>query len=337
MSSIALGVATVAVGAGTAIYGANQQKKTSEANQQNSEKYLKAIQQNEREARKLFDGFMEGYNASKERLAGMSLQDYIGRQVQALNDPYLNEAFRKSKDADWEQAQRFADEGSTQNASIFNRIVDEVGGGNYKELLARRDAAVMGEDIKSLYAEARRLQAPKQMAGSVRRNEDGEVIGGQRGDKFEFDISTTAIKEQNDRMFEKSRTAIEDDRVAAARQQDRAIQFLPMLDYSSFANNAVVQPFNQAKLSSELAMLQAEANMAANAMSMAFSKPLAPAQMSNPMAGQLMAGGTQMALGGIADLYKDSRTSNPNATGASASRGNADSWWGRGAGINPYA
>ena len=316
MSSVWLGVATVAVGAGTAAYGANQQKKSDKANAANQQAYLKSVQQNEKEARKLFDGFMEGYNSSKERLAGMSLRDYIGRQVQALNDPQLNEAFRKSKDADWDQAQRFADEGSTQNASIFNRIVDEVGGGNYKELLARRDQAILGEDIKSLYAEARRLQAPKQAAGSVRRNEDGEVIGGQRGDKFEFDISTTEIQKSNDRMFEKSRTAIEDDRVAAARQQDRAIQFLPMLDYSSFANNSVTQPFNAAKLSSELAMLQADANMAANAMSMAYSKPLAPAQMGNPMAAQMMTQGTQMAIGGIADLYKDNRTGQ-NVTRAS--------------------
>jgi hypothetical protein len=314
MSSAAIW-ATVAVGAATAGAGYLSQRETDKANEQNSQKYLDAIQKNEKEARRLFDGFMKGYNSSKERLEGMSLRDYIGRQVEALNDPVLTASFRKARDGDWEQAQRFADEGSDQNVSIFNRIIDEVGGGNYKELLARRDKAIMGEDIESLYKEARRLQAPKQMAGSVRRNEDGEVIGGQRADKFEFDISTSAIKEQNDRMFEKSRIAIEDDRVAAARQQDRAIQFLPMLDYSSFVNNAVVQPFNEAKLRTELTLLQSEANLAANAMSMAFSKPLAPAQMSNPFAGELMSTGTKAAMGGIADLYKNNQTSYNNGTG----------------------
>lgn len=308
MSSLWIGIATVAVGAGTAAYGANQQKKASKANKENQEKYIKSVQQNEAEARKLFDGFMEGYNNSKERLAGMSIKEYVQNTVTALNDPALNAAFRKAKDGDWEQAQRFADEGSDQNVSIFNRVVDEVGGGNYKELLAKRDAAIFGEDVESLYAEARRLQAPKQMAGSVRRDEDGDVIGGQRGDKFEFDISTTAVKEQNDRIFEKSRVAIEDDRVAAARQQDRAIQFLPMLDYSGYTAQSVVAPYNQAKISAEIAMLQAEATLASNAMAMAYGKPLAPAQIDSSGAAALTAQGTQMALGGLTQLYKDNRT-----------------------------
>lgn len=320
MSSLWIGIATAAVGAGTAVYGANQQKKASKANKQNQEAYLKSVQQNEAEARKLFDSFIEGYNNSKERLEGMSIREYVQNTVTALNDPTLNAAFRKAKDGDWEQAQRFADEGSDQNVSIFNRVVDEVGGGNYKELLAKRDAAIFGEDVESLYSEARRLQAPKQAAGSVRRDENGDVIGGQRGDKFEFDISTTAIKEANDRTFEKSRIAIEDDRVAAARQQDRAIQFLPMLDYSGFTAQSVVAPYNQAKISAELAMLQAEANLASNAMSMAYGKPLAPAQIDSSGAAALTAQGTQMALGGLTQLYKDSRTSNSNSTGASVSR-----------------
>lgn len=308
MSSLWIGVATVAVGAGTAVYGANQAKKGQEANASNTEKYLKSVQQNEKEAKKMFDEFISGYNGSKEKLEGMSLQEYTGNMVAALNDPVLNKAYRDARNGDWEQAQQFAEEGSAQNTSIFHKIIDTVGGGNYQELLKRRDAAIFSEDAETLYKEARRLQAPKQAAGSVRRNEDGEVIGGQRGDKFEFDISTTAIKEANDRVFEKSRTAIEDDRVAAARQQDRAIQFLPMLDYSGFTSTQVVQPYQEGKLRSQLAMLQADATLASNAMSMAFGKPLAPAQIDTSGASALAASGTKMAMGGLADLYKDSRT-----------------------------
>lgn len=320
MSSLWIGVATVAVGAGTAVYGANQAKKGQKANAENTDKYLKAIQANEKEAKKMFDEFISGYNSSKEKLEGMSLQEYTGNMVKTLNDPVLTEAYRNARNGDWEQAQTFAEEGSAQNTSIFHKIVDTVGGGNYQELLKRRDAAIFSEDAETLYKEARRLQAPKQAAGSVRRDENGEVIGGQRNDKFEFDISTTALKESNDRVFEKSRTAIEDDRVAAARQQDRAIQFLPMLDYSGFASTQVVQPYNDAKLRSQLAVLQTEAGLATNAMQMAFGKPLAPSQIDTSGASALAASGTKMAMGGLADLYKDSRTNNPNSTGASATR-----------------
>jgi hypothetical protein len=320
MSSLWIGVATVAVGAGTAAYGANQAKKGQKANQENMDKYIKSVQQNEKEAKKLFDEFIGGYNSSKEKLEGMSLQEYTANMVSTLNDPTLNEAYRNARNGDWEQAQQFAEEGSAQNTSIFHKVIDTVGGGNYQELLKRRDAAIFSEDAETLYKEARRLQAPKQAAGSVRRDENGDVIGGQRGDKFEFDISTTAIKEANDRVFEKSRTAIEDDRVAAARQQDRAIQFLPMLDYSGFASSQVVQPYQEGKLRSQLAMLQADANLASTAMAAAYGAPLAPAQIDTTGASALAASGTKMALGGLTDLYKDSRTNNPNSTGASAGR-----------------
>lgn len=307
MSSVWIGLG---IAAGSAVYGGVQSNKANKANKANQEAFNKATIKNEKEARKLFDGFISDYNNSKERLEGLSLQEYIGNMVEALGDPELQKQYRAAKNADWEQAQRFADEATDQNISAFNRIVDNVSGGDYQQFIKRRNEIVMGESIDSLYKEARRLTAPKQMAGSVRRNpETGEAIGGQRADKFEFDVSTTAIKEANDRQFAKLNTTIESDRTTAERQKERAIQFLPMLDYSGFTSSQVVQPYQAAKISTQLAMLQADATLASNAMSMAFGKPLAPATIDTSKYDAMAAQGTQQAIGSLAELYKTQRSS----------------------------
>lgn len=308
MSAVWIGLA---VSAGTAIYGGVQSNKAGKANKANQQAYLKANMKSEKEARKMFDGFIKGYNSSKEKLEeGMTLEAYIGNMVKALGDPELEKQYRAARNGDWEQAQRFADEATDQNISAFNRIVDNVSGGDYQKFLKKRNDIIMSEDVDSLYKEARRLTAPRQMAGSVRRDpETGEAIGGQRGDKFEFDVSTTAIKESHDRQFAKLTTAIESDRTTAERQKERAISFLPMLDYSGFTSSQVVQPFQQQSTAAQLAMLQADANMAANAMSMAFGKPLAPAQIDTSRYDAMAMQGTQQSIGALAELYKTQRTS----------------------------
>jgi hypothetical protein len=316
MSSLWIGLGTLAVSAGSAIASNNRAKKGQAANEANQKAYNKATIKSEKEARKLFDGFIGDYNASKEKLEqGMTLQEYIGNMVEALGDPNLEREFRAAKNGDWEQAQRFADEGTDQNISTFNRIVDNVSGGDYDAMVKARNKAILSEDIDSLYKEARRLQAPKQMAGSVKRDpKTGEVIGGQRADKFEFDISTTAIKENNDRVFAKTSQALEADRNTASRMQERAIQFLPMLDYSGFTASQVVGPYQQQKLQSQLAILGAEANMATNAMSMAYGKPLAPAQIDTSRYEAQTAASTQQALGALAELYKTQRATSATSS-----------------------
>lgn len=313
MSSVWIGLG---IAAGSAVYGGVQSNKANKANKANQQAYNKGVIKSEKEARKLFDGFIGDYNSSKEKLEeGITLQEYIGNMITALGDPELEKQFRAAKNADWEQAQRFADEATDQNISAFNRVVDNVSGGDYQKFIKKRNEIVMSEDVDSLYKEARRLKAPKQMAGSVRRDpETGEVIGGQRGDKFEFDVSTTAIKEANDRQFAKLNTTIESDRTAAERQKERAIQFLPMLDYAGFTSSQVVQPYQTAKVSTQLAMLQADANMAANAMSMAFGKPLAPAQIDTSKYDAMAAAGTQQAIGSLAELYKNQRSTTTTAS-----------------------
>jgi len=318
MSSVWIGAA---VAVGSAAYGGYQSNKANKANKANQEAFNKATIKNEKEARKLFNGFINDYNSSKEKLEeGLSLQEYIGNMVKALGDPELQAQYRSARDGDWEQAQRFADEATDQNISTFDRIIDSVSGGDYDKFIEARNKTVLGEGIENLYKEARRLQAPKQMAGSVRRDpETGEVLGGQRADKFEFDISTTAIKENNDRIFAKSSQAIEADRNTAARMQERAIQFLPMLDYSGFTAGQVVAPFQAQKLQAQLSMLGMEASMAANAMSMAFGKPLAPQPIDTSRYDQMAAQGTQQAIGSLAELYKKQRENSSSVSTSSGS------------------
>jgi rubrerythrin len=287
----------VAVSVASAGYGAYSSNKASKAGKANNQKYFDAVAANEEEARMMFDGFMKGYNESAEKLEeGMTIEEYVNRMVTALNDPTLNDAYRKARNGDWEQAQQFADIANRNNISAFDMIVETVSGGDYKAMLERRNQAVLSEDADSLFAEAQRLRAPRQAAGSVVRDEEGEAVGGQRTDKFEFEISESVVREQNDRTFGKARVALEDDRAAAQRQQQRASDFLPFLDYSGFVSQGVVQPLNAGSLSAQLAQLQAQANLANTAMAGATGMPVAPPA-------------------GLASIYKSNQTTSA-ATGS---------------------
>lgn len=307
-----IGIGVAAAGVATS---ASSAKKGRKANKENQEAFNDATRLNEEEARKIYDDFIKQYNSSKEKLnEGLTLQEYISNMVKTLDNPQLTESYRRSRNGDWEQAQRFADQANEQNISAFNMIVDNVSGGDYKAMVAARNKAVLGEDVDTLYEENRRLRNPKIPEGSIKKDAEGNVIGGQRGDKFEFQVSTTTQKEFNDRSFAKSRTAIEDDRAATARQQDKAINFLPFLNYSEFAANNVVRPFQQNQLAAQLAELQIEAGLASNAMGAAFSAPMAPPIVDTSRADAATAQATQQTVALLADLYKTNRTSSTTAT-----------------------
>lgn len=307
--------ATVAVAAGSAAYGGYSTNKANKANKSNQEAYNKATQKSEKEAKKLFNQFLSGYNDAKAELEGLSLQEYIENTVDAIDDPELRKAYYDARNADWDLAQQLADEATEQNLDLFDTALERVGAGSYKDLITARNETILGEDLESIYARSRELQAPRQAAGSVRRDmTTGEPIQGQRGDRIEFQIATEEQLKQNERTFNRSRTAIEDDRAAAVRQQERAISFLPMLDYSQFATTNVVQPYQQAKIQSQLAILQADASLANSAMNAAYRQPEKPLGIDTTASQQLTQDSMKALVGGLTSIYNDNKKNPEGAT-----------------------
>ena len=303
MSGIWIGLG---ISAASAAYGASQTRKGNKANKSNQEAFNLATIKNEKEARKLFDGFISQYNNSAEKLEEeMTLEEYMGRMVKALNNPELEAAYRKSRRGDWAMAQEFADQANEQNLSAFDLAVNRISGGDYDKMLETRNQTIFSENAEDLYKEARRLQAPRQMAGGVVRDKKGTAASGQRSDKYEFQLSESAIRKQNEITFGRSRTAIEDDRVAAQRQQQRASEFLPQLNYSEFTAQNVVQPFNQQSLQAQLSKLQLEAGLASNAMTQAFGVPAAPPAIDTTASQAMTAQGTQAAIAALASMLQD--------------------------------
>ena len=309
----ALIIAAVVGAAGTA-YGASQNKKAADANQANQDAFGKAQQLSEAEARKLYDGLIASYNKSKERAEGISIREYIQAQIEALGDPVLKQKFYESREDDWAMAQKWADEASTQNISVFNRIVDNIGGGSYKNLIAARNKAALGDDIDKAYARAAELRNTRIPAGSVRKAPDGSALPNSRADKFEFGVAYEEVQKSNDRVFAKTTQAINDDRTAAERQQVQASTFLPFLDYAAFTTNSVTQPFNQAKLSLAMNALNNDAQLAGAALGKAVQNPLAPQQIDTAAGDKMIAQGTQLAIGALGQYYSNNKKSGGYST-----------------------
>lgn len=292
-------VAAAAISAGGAMYGADQNKKASDANTRNQQAYNKAIQASEKEARKLYDGYVKEWKkAQKEQGEDLSLQQFISDQIAVLDDPQLQDLYYSVKQEDWDLAQQMADEATEQNMSSFNRLVDNVSGGDYDALVQARNQSVLGADAQSIYNRARELQAPSIMAGSARQGGDSTF---QRADRQEYNVAQESIQQADEIRFTRARAAIEDDRVAAQRQQERALSFLPAIDYTGYANSAVVSPSQSARLQLGMSELNFYANMAAQSMNAAFRPPTAPpAIATNPGDALIKAGmeGTTSALAG---------------------------------------
>ena len=297
---------TLAIGAASAGYGAYQTRKGQKAGAKNTREYYDAIIKNEKEARELFDMFIKNYNESAEKLEeGMTIEQYAENMIKTLGNPELERLYRESRMGDWDQAQQIADMANKQNLSAFDMAVEVVSGGDYKKHLETRNKAAVSEKAEDLYKESARLRAPKTVAGSVTRGNVGQLaVEGQRADKQDFIASLSSVRDFNKTTFERTRTIVEDDRVAAQRQQQRASEFLPLLDYSQFAAQNVVQPFNQDSLRAQLAKLQMEAQLASNAMGAAFGAPQPPPTIDTTASQALTTQGTQMALAGLSSLYK---------------------------------
>ena len=305
---------SLAVTAGSAVYGGVQSNNANKANAANAAAQNKATQKSEKEARQLFNRLMKDYGESKEKLEGMSIHDYIGNMVTSLNNDELSKAYYDARNADWEMAQQWAERATEQNVDLFDSVIDSVGGGNYRELLEIRDQAILGDDIAATYGRARELTAPRQAAGSVVRSSDGTPVTGQRGDALEFSVAKEQILAQQERQFTRSSQAINDDRTAAERQQERAISFLPLLDYSNFTSTQVVQPFQQAQLQAQLAMLQTEASLASAAMGRAYTLPQAAPVASTAASDALVAQSVQSMAGQMAQMYANNSKSTTGTT-----------------------
>ena len=64
------------------------------------------------------------YNQLREERPGLTFREWANERVQALNDPALKEAFRKTKREDFEEAQLIANLASQGNVNTFEMVID---------------------------------------------------------------------------------------------------------------------------------------------------------------------------------------------------------------------
>jgi hypothetical protein len=309
-------VAAAAISAGGAAYGANQNKKAGDANARNQQAYNKAIQANEKEARKLYDDFIKKWEKKKEELGeDFSLAQFVQETIEAAGDPRLQDLYYSTRQQDWERAQAMADEAMSQNESAFNRLVNNVSGGDYQALVQARNQAVLGADAQSIYTRARELQSPNIMAGSVRQGAD---TTGQRADRQEYQIAQESVMQADEIRFNRARAAIEDDRVAAQRQQERALSFLPAIDYLGYAQTSVINPSQNARLQLGMSELNFYANMAAQSMGAAFSSPQPPPAIATNPGDALIRSGVEGVGSALGSLYTNRGTQSGTSTNVPA-------------------
>lgn len=187
------------------------------------------------EAAKEFSKAIDAYNKLVEERPGITFRDFVAERVAALNDPELKEAFRNTRQEDFDFAQSIADQASRKNVDTFNVVFDNLSGGVGKELIDRRNEIALKDDAVSRFQRSLELQAPAIAADSAQFDANGNLIRGQRADAFSFRIAEEADRQARNEQFAKIQSVIESDRSVAERQQEKALSFL---DFGSFTDYA---------------------------------------------------------------------------------------------------
>lgn len=218
------------IGAVSTLGGALLQGSQAKSNQAFAEKVRQDQIAAEEERRETFTAeyakLIDAYNELRDSRPGMTVKDFIGDIVEALDSPELREAFASASDFEFELAQDFADRATKSNLSTFKLAAEELSGGAYDEILGKRNEIALTDDAQSRVNRAIELASPALSAGSVQLgSSDNPFIN--RGDAKVIRVAEEEATKARNEQFAKLFSLTEADRNIAQSQQERAKEFLP--------------------------------------------------------------------------------------------------------------
>lgn len=237
MGVIAAAIVGVAAAGATAYVGSQSNKTAEEQNEamrsDSKEDYTKRLSVAQQNLKKINQEFNK---VLKER-PNTSWESFIKSKLKSVNDPAVRDLYVNGKAEDFAKIQEFAQRASEGNVDNFIQAADEISGGRWNEFINKRNDLVATTDAASRYQRAYELSAPiRGDASTVRYDNQGRLIEGQRADKQAFNIATevqTGIEQEqkNDlRLLENDRAS------AAASQLEKASQFTSFFDATGYAS-----------------------------------------------------------------------------------------------------
>lgn len=310
--------AGVAVAAGSAIYGASQNSKAQGANEDalnlSREDYRARLIAGAKMAKEL--------NAQYNEIVGerpdLSWESFVGDKIKSLNDPWLREAYTNAKKEDFDRWREFAERASVDNVENLESVADELSNGKWQDIIDQRNKLVLETNAADRYARSYELAAPVRTgASTVRYDNEGRLIEGQRADKQAFNIATevqTAVEQEQKQDLRQ----LETDRLSAAeRQSEKARDYMQWFDGTGYATAAeadrskLLHGYQQTDEERAFRLFEMFAGASAGI------TPVAPAYQNSGPGNQLIASGVQLAgstLSAYGNQTKQTQGTTPKST-----------------------
>lgn len=305
-----------AVGVATTAYGAASSARTNKQNKRAAAQ-SKADEESRRErAVAELTKAQDSYNKLREERPGLTFDDWKNEYVKAISDPALRENFRKVREEDFVAATDFAKRASTGNVETFLQARDLVSQGAAPELTSRLNELALTADSPEAMKRAMELRSGYIPSGTVKYDQQGRLVEGQRADKQVFTTAYEADVAARDRQFRMSRDLLSDYTSIADRQSEKARDFLQFAsieptarDLSTSALRTAIG-FQEADERNQFDLIRQYAAAAAGV------QPVQPTYQPTTQSDALMAQGISTAVKGMASYYGN-RTKTPTYNGPS--------------------
>jgi len=230
--------AAIALAATSTAVGVSQNRKAEKQNElarQESQEGYEARLELAAEQAKVFS---EQYDEAVKSRPNLDWNSFVKEKIAAIDDPYLRQVYTQAKDEDFARMQTFANRATDSNTKNLLQVADDLSGGpgKFAEITKKRNELVMNTDAAGRLARTYELAAPLRTgASSVKYDEQGNPIAGQRADAQVFNIAQevqTGIEQEQKQDLRQ----LEVDRLGAAQSQvEKARSFMPFFDATGVA------------------------------------------------------------------------------------------------------
>jgi len=313
--------ASVAISAASAAYGAKQNSDAKKANSQMANESKEDYAARLRAAGVMAAEFEKQYNELTESRPGLSWESFVRDKIKAINDPFLRQFYTTAKQEDFDRLREFAKAATNDNVSNLEAVADRLSGGKWKETIDKRNELVFNTNAAGRMARSYELAAPVRTAAStVRYDDKGQLIEGQRADKQAFQIATE-VQTEIEREQKQDLRHLETDRLSAAQSQvEKARGFMEFFDATGYATAVEA---DRSKLVHDYQIADEDRAFEIYKMFAAGASDITPTQPTyqNPGAGNaLITSGVSGVTSGLS-AYSDKQKADKTASSSAARSG----------------
>jgi hypothetical protein len=312
--------AGVAIAAGSAAYGASQNAKAAKKNDLALADSKEGYEQRLKMAAEQAKIFSKQYDEALKTRPDLGWTEFIKSKIAAIDDPYLRQVYSQAKEEDFQKMQEFANRATDSNISNLINVAEDLSGGRFQEMTKKRDELVMNTDAAGRMARTYELAAPLRTgASTVRYDEKGNPIAGQRADAQVFNIAQE-VQTGIEREQKQDLRQLETDRLGAAQSQvEKARDFMPFFDATGTALALENDRFKTQNAFQALDEQRAFDMYKSFAQGAAGITPQTPAYVPGNPGDELIKSGISLGASSASKIYDNYQKKNPPATSGSTS------------------